>query len=323
MISIIIPIYNKENSLKRCIESVINQTYKYIEIILVNDGSTDNSLYICKEYEKKDLRIKVVDKVNGGVSSARNEGIKVAQGKYIQFIDSDDCIDYRMCEKLINAAETYDSDMVICGYREIREKKVNENLCVNVNCDNKKKFEEMFEYLYGNWFINVPWNKLYKKVLIKSYFDQKLSLGEDLLFNLSYLKDVKTVTCVEDCLYNYYIGELGSLTNSYRDDMFSISTLQYNALRSFVNEYFNTNREFYIFEKVYMTNIFNSINGIVLYSNKRYKEKVDEIKQIINQKEVIKACSVTNFEKALYKLVNLFVKYKSSRLLYLGFKLKK
>ena len=122
LLSIIVPIYNVEQYLERCIESIINQTYKNLEIILVDDGSKDNSGTIADTYASKDNRIKVIHKENGGLSDARNHGLDQSKGKYIMFIDSDDFIDSSMCEILFETAEKYFSDIVSCNYYIYRNK---------------------------------------------------------------------------------------------------------------------------------------------------------------------------------------------------------
>ena len=119
MVSIVIPIYNVEIYLKKCIDSILNQSFDDFEIILVNDGSKDSSLDICNEYLKKDTRINLVNKTNGGLSSARNAGLNVAKGKYISFIDPDDCINENYFNILINKAEMNDCDVIVSGYRTV------------------------------------------------------------------------------------------------------------------------------------------------------------------------------------------------------------
>ena len=115
LISVIVPIYNVEQFLSKCIQSIINQSYSRLEIILVDDGSTDDSPQICDEFKEKDKRIKVIHKKNGGLSDARNVGIEVASGEYIGFVDSDDYIDELMYEKLLNACIRNNSYISICG----------------------------------------------------------------------------------------------------------------------------------------------------------------------------------------------------------------
>lgn len=124
MLSVIVPVYKVEPFLKRCVDSIIHQTYKNLEIILVDDGSPDNCGAICDEYANKDDRIKVIHKENGGQSSARNVGIAIAKGDYIAFVDSDDWIDSDMYETLIGLAEKYDADIAEGSYRFYRPWKV-------------------------------------------------------------------------------------------------------------------------------------------------------------------------------------------------------
>jgi glycosyltransferase involved in cell wall biosynthesis len=116
LVSIIVPVYNNEKYLRKCFDSLINQSLRYIEIILVNDGSNDNSLLICHEFQKIDTRIKVIDKPNGGVSSARNAGLKLACGEYVGFVDSDDWIEPDMYEKMYSAAVKPVADAVVVSF---------------------------------------------------------------------------------------------------------------------------------------------------------------------------------------------------------------
>ena len=166
LISIIIPVYNVEAYLRRCIDSVISQTYKNLEIILVDDGSTDTSGKICDEYAQKDMRINVIHKENGGLSDARNVGIDLASGEYFAFIDSDDyvCMDY--IDKLLNAILIGNADIAFCSYIKVSDKKYKK----------LRNFPEKFQYfsseeMLRNWhgkykhIETVAWNKLYKSSL--------------------------------------------------------------------------------------------------------------------------------------------------------------
>ncbi len=131
-ISIIVPVYNVENYLKKCLDSIVNQTFKDIEIILINDGSTDNSLNICKEYAKKDHRIRLINKPNGGLSSARNVGIDLSTGEYLGFVDSDDWIALNMYEKLYNLCKIFNADISQCKYIRNNEQKLNTPLRIEI-----------------------------------------------------------------------------------------------------------------------------------------------------------------------------------------------
>ena len=163
LVSIIVPIYNVEKYLIKCIESILNQTYKNLEIILVDDGSTDSCNKICDRYKKIDKRVVVIHKKNGGLSSARNIGIKKAKGKLISFVDSDDYIKPNMIEELKNNMYFYNSDISVCDYYYIIDGKrqISDNNNLKRNCITK----------YKNKFIYKPnsavWNKLYKKNLFE------------------------------------------------------------------------------------------------------------------------------------------------------------
>ena len=184
-LSIVVPIYNSEKYLNECIESIVNQTFDDFELILVNDGSKDNSLLICKQWGKKDKRIKIIDKENGGVSSARNAGIKIANGEYIGFVDSDDYINECMYEKLIGAIEKGNADISICK-RVIpgRERNYGHDYPVR-ECftfkSSKGKWKKMFYQGDLETFVT---NKLFKSAFLKEsgVRFKKYPLFEDRLY---------------------------------------------------------------------------------------------------------------------------------------------
>ena len=214
MISIIVPIYNSEKWLARCIESLVNQTCRDIEILLINDGSQDRSLEICKRYAQKDSRIVVVDKENEGVSATRNLGIQKAQGEFIQFVDSDDYIDSQMCEKLLNAIDGM--DMVLCGLRVWQRGKLLREPHLE---DNTYNLKENIDTYFKLRKINLgPCNKLYRKSKIMSVFREDLSLGEDTLFVLEYMRNVDKVSVISDCLYNVALDNDHSLNKRTNSD---------------------------------------------------------------------------------------------------------
>ena len=199
-ISIIVPIYNCNDYLDKCIYSLIHQTYQNIEIILIDDGSTDNSLEKCLEYQKNDNRIMVISKENGGVSSARNEGIKKSTGKYIMFVDADDYLDLNVVSDLKTNLET---DTLI---------KVNHNVIYNnkiqINQINKLDYSKesyIKEILNGN-IGGYCWGYLFEKNKIE-LFDEKTSYMEDTIFLINYLKKVKKIRIINKSKYNYLFNE--------------------------------------------------------------------------------------------------------------------
>lgn len=202
-VSVIIPVYNVEKYLRQCLDSVINQTLKDIEIICVNDGSTDNSPQILEEYAAKDNRIKIINKTNGGLSSARNAGMEVAQGEFIGFVDSDDYLDLNFYESLYNRAKETNSDIVVCEYiyrfkDKSKTKKVFLKVDKNVVTSDVK---EKFECLYLPVYCYVH-NKIYKKECIKENFVEGLNY-EDIYFTTKILSDNNKMAVAPNVAYNY------------------------------------------------------------------------------------------------------------------------
>lgn len=208
LISIVVPIYNVELYLDKCVKSIINQTYKKLEIILVDDGSPDNCGRMCDKYAEQDKRIKVIHKQNGGVASARDEGMHAAIGEYIMFVDSDDYIEDNTVEILENAARRNNSDLVKFRYDKItngehqfyqfeyfpKEKTV------------KKEDFKLFVYpffLEGYMMNSMATSFVRRKCIENSKMNRVVSFGEDLLFNLSYIEKINSVTFINNPLYKY------------------------------------------------------------------------------------------------------------------------
>lgn len=207
-VSVIVPIYNGEGHIKKCIESIRNQIYNNLEIILINDGSHDFSGAICDEYAKIDKRIKVYHIQRRGVSFSRNYGLKQATGHYIQFVDSDDYLSETATEHLVSAMEQQQTDMVVCGYTRILFKKLHLRSDRLEKAGNYTNNEYLCNTLRdpGHHYYGVLWNKLYLREVIQNcqiQFMENITLGEDFTFNLRYLKSIKKVTVIKDCLYYY------------------------------------------------------------------------------------------------------------------------
>ena len=209
LISVIIPVYNVEKYLKKCLDSVINQTFRNIEIICINDGSTDNSLQILNEYAEKDSRIKIVNKQNGGLSSARNAGLDIAEGEYCYFVDSDDWIELNTLEKMYNIIISNDVDTVVHNAINIPEDESCEYMA-----NETQVWLKTFEKISGVYDVpidinakipTVAWNKLYKMSIIKE-FNCRFPVGlinEDELFIWTYMIHCKKYYYLDERLYNY------------------------------------------------------------------------------------------------------------------------
>lgn len=294
MISIIIPVYKSEKTLERCLESLICQTYTDIQIILVVDGSPDFSFDIAKSYEKKDNRVLVISKDNEGVSKARNVGIAAAEGQYIQFVDSDDYIEPDTCEQLIKGMQEAESDLVICGFhhhylgRDIV--KTSEITGTFINSESPDKFLR----LYMTGYLNMPWNKLYKKELITGYFQEQLNLGEDLLFNLAYMKNAKAITVlnIAPC---HYIQERNkdTLSTKYRDNKIEIAETVYKAVMNYYKEMYHKDDDTGIIKARFIMEFLDDIEGLAFKPAMKTADKIDTIRKyskvkLLDKKDKIK-----------------------------------
>jgi len=214
LVSIIVPVYNSEKTLVRCIISILKQQYKNTEIILVNDGSTDNSLSICREYEKMDSRVKVIDKPNTGVSDTRNIGMAFASGKYFQFVDSDDWIAENATKVLVDRILETNCDMVISGFYRVINGKKSEKAHIPVNkVMSKKEFVSHMMQAPANFYYGVMWNKLYRADIIRAHRIScctDLDWCEDFLFNLDYMRYAESFASMNVPIY-YYVKTKNSL----------------------------------------------------------------------------------------------------------------
>ena len=215
-VSIIVPIYNAEKNLARCIESVLKQDYENFELILMNDGSKDGSGELCDEYAKKDDRIRVIHKENSGVSDTRNHAIGLAKGEYLQFIDSDDWITPDATGLMVRMAQESNCEMVIADfYRVIGERLAHKG---DIREDGLLTREEFALYMMedpADFYYGVLWNKLYRRDIIEEFklcMDENISWCEDFIFNMEYIRHVKNVYALHVPIY-YYVKTPGSLVS--------------------------------------------------------------------------------------------------------------
>lgn len=252
LISIIVPVYNVEPYLENCLISIINQTYKNLEIILIDDGSKDNSGKICDEYAKKDNRIIVIHKENGGVSSARNAGLQIAGGAYIGFVDPDDWIANDMYETLYLNAKKYNADVSVCKFKIYKDRnfiKINHQINNDAILLNQKK--SMYYMLsYKEGYSCGPCNKLYRKDIIRK-FNKKISIAEDLLYNFKiYLKITKGTVFENNEKYFYF----------YRDDS-ACHSLEFKKANLLEIKIWNK-----ILQEISNSETFKELKPLVIYS---------------------------------------------------------
>lgn len=214
LVSIIIPVYNAEKTIDRCINSVLNQTYKNFELILLDDGSTDTTGELCDAYAGRDKRIRVVHKKNSGVSDTRNQGIAMAEGEYLQFLDSDDWITSNATEIFMRTAKENACDMVIADfYRVVGERVSQKGAIDKEGIIDRNGYAANMMQKPADFYYGVLWNKLYKRSIIETYgikMDTSISWCEDFLFNMEYVRHVRNVYVRKIPVY-YYVKTKGSL----------------------------------------------------------------------------------------------------------------
>lgn len=308
-VSLIVPVYNIEKYLERCVNSILEQDYDNLEIILVNDGSLDNSLKICKKYEQKDSRIIVIDKKNGGVSSARNEGLKIATGDYIGFIDSDDWIDKNTISSLMNVLKKENYDILIyTSYNNIpySDKESVRTLDLEETIKNCLKLENPV-------LMAGVCNKLFKSSLLKEeFFDIDLAVGEDMLFLIKILLKSKKLGYLEKSLYHYFHRE-DSVTHIFSSKKLS-NIKSHEKLMEIVKENKNLLN---IVERRLISECINMLRNcmnenikdksIILLLQKTIKKYNKENKYILTFKEKLLSYNYISF----YSLLNLkkIIKY--------------
>lgn len=302
LISIIIPIYNVEKYLTECLQSLLAQTYKNLEIILVDDGSPDNCGKICDKYAKKDSRIKVLHKKNGGLSDARNNGINIATGKYICFIDSDDYVDKCFIEKLYRNMKKDNVKLIQCNILRVDEKC---NILKKVGYDTCeiKSGKEIIKEQYGVHVIEntVVWNKMYAKEL---FDDIKFPVGkihEDEFVTYKIIYNLDRVAIINDYLYNYRENN-----NSIMKQKFNVKKL--DRLEAFKEKmlYFQ-NREKDIFIKALIRYIEEAKTDYLM--SKKYIPNFEELKKDL----------LSEYRRAYNLLIrqkNISIKYKIKMLIF-------
>ena len=244
LISIVVPVYNVEKYITRCLDSILNQTYTNFELILINDGSTDSSGKICEDYQSRESRITVLNQENQGLSAARNEGIEIAQGKYITFIDSDDYVYPKYLEKLLNAIIEHKADISLCGSERFTEtigNNIHKNIIGEKCISGKDACKEI--YMPNNRSVDyvVAWGKLYKREMFCNYRYPIGRLHEDQFVTYKLFYDSDRVVEVGECLYGYFQNPNGIMRSN-----FSIRRYDEIVARNEAKKFFEEKREYEI-----------------------------------------------------------------------------
>ena len=244
LVSLVVPVYNTYNYLDRCLDSIVNQTYTDLEILLIDDGSTDNSLRKCIEWMQKDSRIIVVSKKNEKLGPTRNYGIHIARGEYIAFIDSDDWISSDFIEKLLGALLRYDADFAVCNYYKYQEKGNTTFLPMwPKHFAIIETIKEKIDYL-SQWYISTCWNKVYRREwLIDNEIMQISTSAQDAAACALYVATARRFVIIEDACYYYWIDRKTSITNTVDRGKEFVHALTYSITEMKEKGFFETYRQ--------------------------------------------------------------------------------
>lgn len=307
-VSVIVPVYNVEKYLNRCIGSILNQTFHDFELILVDDGSTDESGAICDKYKQMDERVITIHKSNAGVSAARNTGLDAASGDYIMFVDSDDYIDSEMLQVMLLS----NADIIFSGIRY-----TNKNMDVLAEytvpafegISLKAYLDTYYIDMNRNYIVCGPYNKLFKGDVMRQFglrFDERFSICEDGLFVVQYLKQCKTVANVNQCFYNYVQYGVNTLMTRYNENAAAACEELYKAKVLLIESAGEKKKLLFDFVNKETLNLFMAFySQIYIRSSKAYREKYLKAKEILHNKTfqwLIKNNYGTGFRKWIMKV---------------------
>lgn len=325
-ISVIIPVYNVEKFLKKCLDSVINQTYKDIEVILVDDDSTDNSGKICDEFANTYSYIEVIHKKNEGLGLARNSGLKVATGDYVIFVDSDDFLEKDTVLNFVNILNKYHADTVIGGYKRVN---LNNEVISEVSYDEKlyegaDVYHKLFPKMLGsspkgNDSIKMSvWNVMYSMDIIKKYnlrfVSERQIISEDIIWNFDYFKhsSLSKVTSFNE--YNYRVTP-GSLSQKYRPNIFESFVHLYMLLKQRINDENLGKEALNRAQRQFLVNIRYSISNEKKNRNNDLSRRIKDIVYSDTVQEVVKTYPVKELNGFKQKVFIILIKLKMTRLL--------
>jgi glycosyltransferase EpsJ len=324
LVSVIIPIYNVEKYLTRCLESICRQSLSNIEIICVNDGSPDNCGKICDEYSIQDKRIKVIHKENGGLSSARNAGLNIATGDYLYFIDPDDHLDLNLLEKMVNISIKERCEVVLCGYKTLPDEKVNIPKYELNKTLNPIKMIINNPKVHSHNDLCFVWRFLFQRNIIMANnikFNEKVHVGEDFIFNLEVLIKSTNVHVLGEALYYYTVDNQSSIMRTpYKANLESSLILQYEIKRRLsIDNGLNKSKEYMDDLALYYISSFLSMIIRNIYNGPE-KNKRAAIKRILNYEMFRDSCRQIGFS---YKcnsfkryIVYLAIKYRIHYMVY-------
>lgn len=309
MISIIIPVYRSEKTLKRCIDSLRKQTYSDIEIIMIVDGPPDASGILADKLAKEDERIRVIHRPNQGVSAARNTGIEAARGEYIQFVDSDDYVDEQLCRKLLDALQSSKAQMALCGFHHLYYGRDVVKRPESVHSILVQKEKRELLSLYENGFLNMPWNKLFIKEKIRQGFRRDMDLGEDLLFNLAYLEQCERLTVLPEALCYYIQDDRGTtLSTKKRENRMENAFYLYERMQEFCSRLYGSSESGGVLETRLLTEFMDEMEALAFDTALSAAEKKESIRKYYGGYERIENKQSIRLTLPDYRILYFFFK---------------
>lgn len=328
-LSVIVPVYNGSKYIKRCIRMIQKQTFKDYELIIVNDGSTDDTEKLCTEMIKEDKRMCIINKKNGGASDARNMGIDHACGKYVMFLDCDDFYNINFFKVMVETIEENKLDLAICSYEDmlIKAKKITfikKTIDKTIIYQNNKDFLNEYIKLKVSYYSETIWNKIYDLDLIKknNIRFSKMVRGEDVIFNLDYYKFVKKCFIIPDMLY-YYVTDLEyPWYLKYSRDMYNMINKEdietrkrlkkYNIYDNYAKNVLN--RQFIVNCSMYLVSLF--------YKKFSLKDIRRIVCEVVKNDSVLEKADECRFESLYFKIITKCIKKRRINMLMMLFKIK-
>ena len=283
MISVIVPIYNKAPYIQKCLEDISKQTYRDLEIICINDGSTDDSGEIVKTFVKEDPRFQYVEQENQGGSAARNHGLELAKGEYISFIDCDDGLECDMYAFLLDLIEKYDADIAHCGYKKIHMDGSVSKIGDQNNCFIQTREEALQCLIDGQFFTGSLWTKLYRSSLFENIeFDNSLKINEDILMNFMLFNKAGRIVFKDSTKYLYYerVEASTSRVPSEKKLLDSMKVFEYifeNCSETSELKFIAARRLFYVLSNVYRYYVFYPQQDAQNERKNQIRKKIAEI----------------------------------------------
>lgn len=329
LVSIIVPIYNVEKYIYKCVDSILNQTYSNIEIILVNDGSLDNCPVICDELQKNDSRIKVIHKDNGGLSDARNAGLHEALGQYVVFIDGDDYAESNMIEKALKAATSNQADIVQWGFYvdfENHEKEVYKSTTHTVPSTTLQKSEYKNLKVDLTFLANLgyAWNKMYSTKLLRDNsfaFTKGLSLIEDIVFNSPVYAVSSKITFIEDPLIHYMQRPRITLGTAVYKDYYKLKLQALTSINNLLESWeIDSNNRKDVISLLFFNNLKSYIKMLSTAKSNPNKQVSKDLRKVFKSKEAEKYLKDVKAQTKKDEIILQLMKLKQGKLLLFFYK---